>query len=166
MGRKGREIVQAELNIKEVIDDLNKAVASEWAAVYFFWIGSIVQEGFLGEEVAEYFGKQVQGELGHASRFAQRIIELGGQPVDMVGKVDALSLFGKLQMPRDNADAVAFVKKALEFEGKAVEYYNKLAKKYFGKDHTTYQLVASILADEVADEDELENLIGKRSARK
>jgi len=165
MGRKGREIVQAEIDVKGVIDDLNKAAASEWAAAYFFWVGSVVQEGFLGEEVAEYFAKQVQGELNHASMLSKRIVELGGQPVDMIGKVDSMSMFGRLPIPKDPGDAVGFVKKALEFEAKAVEYYNKLAKKYFGKDHTSYKLVSDILADEVADEDELENLIGRKKNR-
>jgi len=165
MGRKGREIVQAEIDVKGVIDDLNKAAASEWAAAYFFWVGSVVQEGFLGEEVAEYFAKQVQGELNHASMLSKRIVELGGQPVDMIGKVDSMSMFGRLAIPKDPGDAVGFVKKALEFEAKAVEYYNKLAKKYFGKDHTSYKLVSDILADEVADEDELENLIGRKKNR-
>jgi len=161
MGKKGREIVQSELNINEVVEELNRAVASEWTAAYFYWAASNVLKGFHGEEVAEFFEKQVEDELKHASKLARRINELGGVPIDMIGKVEQTS-GEKLTLPNDHTDAEAFIQKALEVEGKVIEYYNRLAKKYFGKDHATYQVVSEILASEVTEEEELETLSGKK----
>jgi len=161
LGKKGKEIVEAELDIDEVIDDLNTAVANEWTAAYFYWAAANVIQGIAGEEVAEYFRKQVQDELGHASELANRIAELGGVPVDMIGKVEGVAK-EKLTVPSNYGDAPGFLRKALEFEGKVIGYYNNLAKKYFGKDHATYALVSRILASEVREEEELETLLGGR----
>jgi bacterioferritin len=162
MGKRGKEIVQAELNVKDVVNELNKAIASEWAAAYFYWVASKVLKSFHGEEVAEYFEEQVEDELGHASKLAKRVSELGGVPVDTIGKIESLAS-EKLTLPRDFSDAEAFIQKALELEGNVIEYYNKLAKKYFGKDYVSFQLVSEILASEVSEEEALENLQDKRN---
>ena len=46
-----------------------------------------------------------------------------------------------------------------EAEAGAIEVYSKLAKKTFGKDNVTYQLVSHILSEEVEHEEIFENLL-------
>ena len=43
--------------------------------------------------------------------------------------------------------------------GAFAEVYNKLARKTFGKDNVTYQLVTHILSEEVEHEEKFENLL-------
>jgi bacterioferritin len=44
-------------------------------------------------------------------------------------------------------------------EAGAIDVYNKIAKKTFGKDNVTYQLVTHILSEEVEHEEIFENLL-------
>ncbi|HEY7506233.1 MAG TPA: ferritin-like domain-containing protein, partial [Nitrososphaera sp.] len=54
----------------------------------------------------------------------------------------------------------AALDRALEFEGKAVENYNSLAKKALELgDFVTYNLATTILADEVKDEQHTEDIL-------
>ena len=51
---------------------------------------------------------------------------------------------------------------SIKTEAGAIEVYNKLAKKTFGKDHDTYQLVTHILGEEIGHEEMFENLEVKK----
>jgi ferritin len=54
----------------------------------------------------------------------------------------------------------AALEKGLEFEGKAVENYNRIAKKALEiNDFVTYNLAITILADEVKDEHHTEDVL-------
>jgi ferritin len=54
----------------------------------------------------------------------------------------------------------AALEKGLEFEGKAVENYNNIAKKALEyNDFVTYNLATQILADEVKDEQHTEDVL-------
>ena len=47
-------------------------------------------------------------------------------------------------------------------EAGAIEVYNKIAKKTFGKDHDTYQLAVHIMGEEIGHEEMFENLLEKK----
>ena len=49
MGTKGTQIVG--VNVKELIEMLNKAMADEWLAVYQYWAGAKVLKGPMREAV-------------------------------------------------------------------------------------------------------------------
>ncbi len=52
MGTKGRDIV--EMDVDQLIELLNKALADEWLAYYQYWIGAKVAKGPMrGAVVAE-----------------------------------------------------------------------------------------------------------------
>lgn len=86
---------------------------------------------------------QATGELTHAELFSNRISELGEKaPSDPAAKLRAA------------------LEKGLEFEDKAVENYNNIAKKALEvKDFVTYNLATTILADEVKDEQHTEDVL-------
>ena len=49
MGQKGREIVK--MDVDELINILNKALADEWLAYYQYWIGAKVVKGPMKDAV-------------------------------------------------------------------------------------------------------------------
>jgi bacterioferritin len=159
MGEKGRSIV--DVNVKELIEDLNKAYADEWLAAYWFWLSAQIARGVMGHEVAEEFEDAVEEELGHAESLAQRILQLGGMPVMDPADLPKVA-FSKYQVPPTNrSDAAAFLKQAIETEREAIAFYHALAKKVRDKDPVTWLLVSEILRAEVEDEEKYERYLGK-----
>jgi len=160
MGTKGRSILEVDVNT--VINELKRAYLDELMAFYSYWITAIVAEGFHGEELTEHFKQEAMEELGHAEKLANRILELGGDPVVHPKDWEA-GANAPFTSPRaDRTDAEGMVEDQIKAEAGAIEAYNRLAKLTFGKDPVTYHLATELLADEVRHEEFLENLLGRK----
>ena len=161
MGEKGKQIV--DLDVSALIAELKKAYLDELMAFYSYWLTAQVAEGFHGEELIENFTEEAKDELSHAERLAQRILELGGDPV-VHPKDWEKGANAPWTSPRsDWADADGMVEDQIRAERGAIDAYNRIAKMTFGKDPVTYALVTELLKDEVGHEDFLESLLGRRS---
>ena len=79
MGTKGKEIVN--LDVKALINELNKALADEWLAYYQYWAGAQVVTGLLRGPVVAELNEHAADELKHANMLAERIVQLGGVPL-------------------------------------------------------------------------------------
>lgn len=158
MGKKAREIVG--IDVKDLIKDLNKAYGDEWLAYYAWWYMAQAVEGKGYEDMAEFLNKIAKDELEHAAELAERIIELGGLPTNNI-----LDLAKNANAPypgvmKNLADYDAIIKIVTEAEAGAIDVYNKIANKTFGKDHDTYQLATHIMGEEIGHEELFENLKG------
>ncbi|MEI8176146.1 MAG: ferritin-like domain-containing protein [Candidatus Omnitrophota bacterium] len=158
MGKKAREIV--DLNVKDLIEDLNKAYCDEWLAFYAWWYMAQAVEGKGFEDMAEFLNKIAKDELEHATELAERIIELGGLPTNRIGKLENGANAPYPGVMKDLSDYDEIIKIVTDAEAGAISVYNKLAKKTFGKDHDTYQLVTHIMGEEIGHEEMFENLKG------
>jgi len=158
MGRKSKEIV--EIDLKDLIKDLNKAYCDEWLAFYAYWYMAQTVEGKGYEDMSEFLNKIAKDELEHAQEVANRIIELGGLPTNNPVNLEknANAPYPGVVKELSNYDGI--IKLVEAAEAGAIEVYNKIAKKTFGKDHDTYQLVTHILGEEIAHEEMFENLEG------
>ena len=79
MGKRAIEI--ADLDVKELLVQLNEALAEEWLAYYQYWIGARVMEGPMRSEVEPELLIHANEELAHAELIVNRIIQLGGTPL-------------------------------------------------------------------------------------
>jgi bacterioferritin len=160
MGTKGRAVV--DLNVDELIADLKRAYLDELLAFYSYWITAAVAEGFHGEELSEHFKEEAMEELGHAGKLAARILEIGGNPAVHPKDWEAGANAPWTTPRADWTDANGMVQDQIKAEAGAIDAYNKLAKKTFGKDPVTYALATEMLADEVGHEEFLEGLLGAK----
>jgi len=158
MGRKAKEI--ADLDLKDLIKDLDKAYCDEWLAFYAYWYMAQTVEGKGYEDMSEFLNKIAKDELEHAQEVANRIIELGGLPTNNPVNLEknANAPYPGVVKELSNYDKI--IKLVEAAEAGAIEVYNKIAKKTFGKDHDTYQLVTHILGEEITHEEMFENLEG------
>ena len=157
MGQKGREI--SKLDHKWVIGELSKAYAFEWVVHYYASLASNIVAGLRTPVYAEIFKKAAEGEFGHANRIAKRIAELGGEPPQAIAEIEKIAGFGKVNFPKDRNDIKGFLKIFLKMEQHAIALYNELAHKTHGKDIVTHELAEDLLAEEVAEEEEYENML-------
>ncbi len=160
MGKKAREIVG--LDLKEVIKDLDRAYCDEWLAYYAWWYMAQSVEGMGYEDMSEFLGKIAKDELEHATELAERIIELGGLPTNVPGNLAKNANAPYPGVMKDLKDYKEIIKIVTTAEAGAIEVYNKIAKKTFGKDHDTYQLAVHIMGEEIGHEEMFENLVGKK----
>ncbi len=155
MGTRGIEIVNMDVN--RVLELLNRAFADEWLAYYQYWLGAKVIAGPMKEAAIAELIEHANDELRHADMVANRIIQLGGEPV-MSPKMWFDFTNCGYDQPSDY-----FVKKILEQNIKgeqcAINVYNDIIKEVSQKDHVTYNLALQILEDEVEHEEDLQSLL-------
>jgi len=156
MGKLGKEIVKA--NLSEVISDLLKAYADEWLAHYQYWVAAMWIRGIDADTLRPILLKQSADELGHAEKAAQRIIQLGGEPVLDFSKLLQVSGCGYIQPPADPTNLKQVIADVLQGERCAIKFYSQMVDKYRDTDPLTHELFEELLEDEVSDEEEWEKL--------
>ncbi len=156
MGKKAREIVGVDL--KDLIKDLNRAYCDEWLAYYAWWYMAQAVEGKGYEDMSEFLDKIAKDELEHATELAARIIELGGLPQNKLSDIEKNANSPYPGVMKDLSDYDEIIKLVTTAEAGAIEVYQKIAKKTFGKDHDTYQLAVHIMGEEIGHEETFENL--------
>ncbi|HOJ96185.1 MAG TPA: ferritin-like domain-containing protein [Methanospirillum sp.] len=155
MGSQGRKIVGMDVN--ELISLLNKALADEWLAYYQYWVGSKVVKGPTKDAVIAELVQHATEELSHADMIALRIIQLGGTPILEPKEWYTLTNCGY------DAPVDPYVKAVLEQNIKgeqcAIKTYDKLMKMVEGKDPVTYNMILTIITQEVEHEEDLQSLL-------
>jgi len=154
MGTKGRQIVGMDIN--ELLEMLNKAFADEWLAYYQYWLGAKIVKGPMKDAVASELLLHATEELNHANMLAMRIIQLGGTPLISPDKWLDYTHCGY------DAPTNPFVKEILtqniKGEQCAIDVYQKLLKIVKDVDPVTYNIVLTILQNEVEHEEDLQSL--------
>jgi bacterioferritin len=157
MGKQARAI--ADVSLKELVHDLNKAYADEWLAFYLYWYMAQTVSGRAYEDMKEMLEKVAKDELEHATELADLIVKLGGLPIANMTELEKNANAPYAMPPKNAADINRIIRIVTEAEAGAIEVYNKIAKKTLGKDHVTYQLITHILSEEVDHEEIFENLM-------
>lgn len=155
MGKKAIEI--SNLNVEELIQMLNEALAEEWLAYYQYWVGARMMEGPMRSEVEPELLLHATQELAHAELVVNRIIQLGGTPI-----LDPKKWWDfarcDYEVPDDPYIEV-ILEQNLRGERCAIQRYEEIADFTNGKDHATYQMAVSILNEELEHEHDIEDWI-------
>lgn len=154
MGTKGRQIVG--MDVDELLGLLHSAFSDEWLAYYQYWLGAKIVKGPMKDAIAAELTLHATEELAHADLLALRIIQLGGVPPISPEEWMEKSHCGYA------APTNPFVKEILAQniagEQCAIDTYQKLLQIVKDKDPVTYNLVLTILSQEVEHEEDLQAL--------
>ncbi|MBU1197446.1 ferritin [Candidatus Micrarchaeota archaeon] len=155
MGSTGTKIVK--MNVTELIEMLNKALADEWLAYYQYWVGSKIVKGPMRPDVQKELIEHANDELKHADMLAERIIQLGGQPLLSPDEIKKASACG-YAAPSD-PHVLKILKQNIQGERCAIAIYHQILEKVkLGNDPITFHMIRKILEDEVEHEEDLESL--------
>jgi bacterioferritin len=155
MGKQGRAIIG--MDVDTLVELLNKALADEWLAYYQYWIGAKVLVGPMKGEIAAELLVHANEELAHANLVAERILQLKGTPILNPDQWTKLTNCG-YDAPEDPY-VKAVLEQNLKGERCAINTYNELLKATEGKDPITYNMVLSILTDELEHEEDIEAML-------
>ena len=154
MGQKGREIVK--MDVDELINILNRALADEWLAYYQYWIGAKVVKGPMKDAVIAELTLHATEELSHAELLGARIIQLGGTPV--LTPEDWLKISNCGYDKPEDSYVVEILNQNIRGEQCAIKVYSELLDITRVADPVTYNMVLTILSQEVEHEEDLSAL--------
>ncbi len=159
MGKKGREVVEGEVDL--LIKELQKAHADEWVAFYYYTLASEVAEGRTSPMIIDALKDLAKDELEHASELAERIIELGAEPTRNFAQLTETANYPEVKLPKDPKDLNGIVNAVIEAERGAIDVYNNLLKKLMRewRDPVTFHIIRHIMQEEVAHEERMENIL-------
>jgi bacterioferritin len=130
---------------EQILELLTRAYWMEIETVMSYMANSVNPDGVRAQEIKESLEEDIQEELGHARRFAERIKEL-------YGVVPGSSAFeaeqSYLQPPEHQTDVVHIIRGVIEAESGAIEHYNRIIELSDGVDPVTQDMVTEILHDE------------------
>jgi bacterioferritin len=155
MGKNAVRILN--LDVENLVTKLNEALSEEWLAYYQYWIGARLMEGPMRSEVEPELLVHADQELNHAVMVVDRIIQLGGTPV-----INPKNWFNLAKCSYDEPNdpyIEVILEQNLQAERCAIDRYSKLADMTSGKDHTTHQIVTTILNEELEHEQDIEDWI-------
>ncbi|MBD3260005.1 ferritin [Candidatus Woesearchaeota archaeon] len=155
MGTRGIQII--EMDVKKLINLLNKALADEWLAYYQYWIGAKVVVGPMKNAAVTELTEHANDELRHAGMLTDRILQLKGTPV--LEPKDWYKLTNCGYLPPKDPSILKVLQQNIKGEQCAIDTYQKLLKMTKDKDHITNQMILEILKDEIEHEDDLQNLV-------
>jgi len=154
MGTKGRAIVG--MDVDNLIEVLNKALADEWLAYYQYWVGAKVAKGPMRGAVMAELVQHATEELGHAELLANRILQLGGTP--LLKPADWYEMTNCGYEPPEDPYVEVLLEQNIKGEQCAIEAYHELVELTKDADPVTYEMALSILADEIEHEEDLQAL--------
>ncbi len=151
MAEIGRSIVK--MDVDELLTLLNKALADEWLAYYQYWVGAKVVKGPMKDAVISELQLHATEELSHAELLAGRIVQLGGIPVLSPDEWSKITNCG-YDAPTDPFVQV-ILDQNIKGEQCAIKTYSSLLDITREADPVTYNLVLTIITDEVEHEEDL-----------
>lgn len=154
MGQKGREIVK--MDVDELINLLNKALSDEWLAYYQYWVGAKVVKGPMKDAVIAELTLHATEELSHAELISTRIIQLKGIPVLSPEDWFKMTNCG-YEMPQDPY-VMEVLNQNIKGEQCAIRVYSELLDITRVADPVTYNMILTILSQEVEHEEDLSAL--------
>jgi bacterioferritin len=128
-----------------IIEMLQRAYWMEIETVMSYIANSVNPDGVRAQEIKESLAEDIQEELGHAQRFAERIKELYGV---VPGSEEFAAEQSYLQPPEQQIDVVHVVKGVIEAERGAIEHYSRIVEATDQIDPVTNDMVIEILHDE------------------
>ena len=151
MAQKGREIVK--MNVDELINILNKALSDEWLAYYQYWVGAKVVKGPMKDAVISELTIHATEELSHAELLATRIIQLGGTPV--LSPAEWLKITNCGYEAPSNPYVEEILNQNIKGEQCAISVYSKVLDITRETDPVTYNIILTIISQEVEHEEDL-----------
>ncbi len=143
---------------EETIAALQKAYAMELESVANYLAASINPDGVLAEEIKRALAEDVQEELGHARRLAERIKQLHGQ-VPVAGELELNH--SQLESAQLTMDIESVVRSVLADENAAIDHYRQIIRQTDGHDYVTQDLCIELLADEEAHRTQFESYLAE-----
>ncbi|MDP9017437.1 MAG: bacterioferritin [Candidatus Eremiobacteraeota bacterium] len=146
-------------DVKQVVDILNQALATELVCVLRYRRHFFMARGINKDAVAAEFLQHANEEQGHADLIAERITQLGGAP-----DFSPEGLASRSHSEYVEGDSlVSMISENLVAERIAIESYTEIIRYFGDKDPTSRRLMEQILAVEEEHANDMADLLEQQS---
>ncbi|HEY0196684.1 MAG TPA: DNA protection during starvation protein [Methanobacterium sp.] len=162
MAKVTREMVERSgINVDELVELLVKNAAAELTTFYYYTLLRVNLIGLEGEGIKEIAETARIEDRNHFEALVPRIYELGGEIPNDMKEFHDISGCPPAYLPEAPTDINKMLEILVEAERCAVRQYTNLCNITAGKDHRTYDLVLSILHEEVQHESWFSEFLGE-----
>jgi len=162
MAKVSREMVEkAGVDVDKLLELLVKNAAAELTTYYYYTILRFNLIGLEGETVKEIAETARVEDQNHFEALVPRIYELGGKLPDDMVEFHNISACPPAKLPSDPRNVNAILTVLVDAERCAVRGYTAICAMTAGKDPRTYELVASILNEEIEHESWFAEFLGE-----
>ena len=162
MAKVAREMVEmAGIDVDELIELLVTNAAAELTTYYYYTILRANLTGLDGETIKEIAETARIEDRNHFEAIVPRIYELGGKLPEGMVDFHNMSACPPASLPKNPKDIKAMLTVLVEAERCAVRGYTHVCNLTAGKDHRTYDLVQSILNEEIEHESWFSEFLGE-----
>jgi bacterioferritin len=130
---------------EQIVQLLCRAYWMEMETVMSYLAASVNLDGVRAQEIKESLAEDIEEELGHAKRFAERIKELYGV---VPGSEDFTAEQSFLQPSEEQTDIVHIIRGVIKAETGAIEHYTRIVEETERVDPVTQDMAIEILHDE------------------
>ncbi|MFB3902827.1 MAG: ferritin-like domain-containing protein [Acidobacteriota bacterium] len=134
-----------QTKVREIIRELTRSYWMELETILNYIANSVNLEGIRAKEIRESLSEDIDSELTHARRLAERIHVLGGM---VPGSLEFKAEQRAIQPPKDNTDVLSVVRGVIQAEDQAIEQYRKLIEICDQIDWATQDMCIDLMADE------------------
>lgn len=146
-----------ELDVKQVCDILNAALATEIVCVLRYKRHFFSAKGLNKDAVAQEFLAHANEEQGHADAISERITQLGGEP-----DLNPATLTSRSHSEYvEGDDLISMIKENLIAERIAIESYSEIIRFFGDKDVTSRRMMEEILGVEEEHANDMLDLLAK-----
>jgi bacterioferritin len=145
-------------DLPTVLKLLNDALATEIVCTLRYKRHHFMAKGINSEAVAAEFAEHAAEEQGHADRFAERIVQLGGEPDFAPDSLKTRS-HSEYQEGKDLTD---MIRENLVAERIAIDTYREIIRYLGENDVTTRRIFEEVLAVEEEHADDMADLLEGR----
>ena len=156
--KKGVDLVTKKNS--DIITELKKAYADEWIAYFQYKALAKIATGRGSFQFSKAILEISEDEEEHADELAERITELGSEPIT---DWDSINQMANCPYPAelpDKKDLEGMAKLILEDERCAIAVYDKIMKLTKDIDFKTFNLVMHILEEEIVHENKMIQFLG------
>jgi bacterioferritin len=142
-------------NVKNAINLLNHAVATEIVCILRYKFHAVTAAGLSSESVKAEFAQHAKEEEEHLDLLAERINQLGGKP-----NMNPEGLLSRAASEYvEGSNLVAMIKENLVAERIAIETYREMVRYFGDSDSTTRVMLERILAQEEEHANDMHDLL-------
>jgi len=134
-----------QTKVREIIRELTRSYWMELETVQNYIANSVNLEGIRAKEIRESLAEDIDTELGHGRRLAERIHVLGGS---VPGSLQFRAEQRAIQPPKDSTDVLSVIRGVIQAEDQAIEQYRRLIEVCDQIDWATQDMCIDLMADE------------------
>ena len=141
-----RGVINADqAKIREIVRELTRSYWMEMETVQNYIANSVNLEGVRAKEIRESLAEDIDAELGHGRRLAERIHVLGGT---VPGSMEFKAEQRVIQPPKDSTDVLSLIRGVIQAEDDAIQQYSKIIEICDQVDWATQDMCIELMADE------------------